>query len=144
MSTSVTLGFGWWIGSFHPQSALAPSAPVNTVAPVISGGISVGQTLTTTDGTWTGNPGPTITYEWLRNGVPISGATGQTYVIQVADVGQTIRSRVTATNASGSANATSSNSVTPIAGVPLLALEAGAGLFLLEGGAGRIKLEANT
>jgi hypothetical protein len=50
----------------------------NSVAPVISGTPTQGQTLTTTDGTWTGSP--TFTYQWKRDGVAISSATASTYV----------------------------------------------------------------
>lgn len=88
------------------------TAPVNTVAPTISGSATVGSTLTTTNGTWTGSPAPTYTYQWLRNGSTIGGATSSTYVTVNADIDTAITCRVTATNASGSANAISSNSIT--------------------------------
>src|SRR4051812_11257448 len=39
------------LGTFD---ASVGSPPVNTVAPVVSGLLTAGQTLTTTDGTWTG------------------------------------------------------------------------------------------
>ena len=45
----------------------APVLPANTVLPVISGSTVVGQTLTTTDGTWTGFPAPGFTYQWQRD-----------------------------------------------------------------------------
>lgn len=83
------------------------SAPVNTIAPVVSGSGVVGQTLTTTNGTWTGNPTPTYAYQWQSNGSPISGATSSTYVLVSADAGTNVRCVVTATNAIG---ATSANS----------------------------------
>lgn len=35
-------------------------------------------------------------YKWLRNGSPISGATSSSYVVQVADIGQTLQSEVMA------------------------------------------------
>lgn len=145
MPTSLTIGFGFWIGSFQPSAALPPSAPVNTLPPSITPGVGTpGTLLATTTGNWSGNPGPSYTFEWLRNGVPIAGATSQTYTLQVADVGQAIKSRVTATNASGSANAQSANTVTPTAGTPFLALEMSSGLYLQEAGGFKLKLEANT
>jgi hypothetical protein len=44
-------------------------APVNTVAPVITGSATVGALLTSTSGTWAGSPAPTYAYQWQR-GVP--------------------------------------------------------------------------
>jgi len=87
-------------------------APVNTTPPVISGTATVGQTLTTTDGTWSNTP-TSFSYQWLRcNGggnscTSIPGATQKTYALAAADSGHTIRARVTATSADGSASAQS-------------------------------------
>ena len=89
------------------------SLPFNVTAPVISGNLFAGSTLTTTNGTWTGFPTPTFTYQWLRNGVVIGGATNTTYVTQLTDVGQQITCRVTGTNSVGSVNAIS-NVITPL------------------------------
>ena len=88
------------------------SLPSNTIAPVISGSPFVGSTLTTTNGTWTGFPAPTFTYQWLRNGAVIGGATSIMYATQLADVGQPITCRVTGTNSVGSVDAIS-NVITP-------------------------------
>jgi len=88
------------------------SLPVNTVAPVVSGTATVGSTLTTTNGTWTGAPTPTFTYQWQRNTSNISGATSSTYVVQLADVGFTLRCVVTGTNSVGSASANSNSTAT--------------------------------
>ena len=90
------------------------SLPVNTVAPVVSGTATVGSTLTTTNGTWLGAPAPTFTYQWQRGVSNISGATSSTYVVQLADVGNTLRCVVTGTNAVGSASA-NSNSTASVA-----------------------------
>ena len=84
----------------------APVLPANTVLPVISGSTVVGQTLTTTDGTWTGFPAPTFTYQWKRGGVAISGATASSYLLVTADLGTVITVTVTATNSAGNASAT--------------------------------------
>jgi hypothetical protein len=37
----------------------------------------------------------TLTYEWLRDGVVISGATGKTYKLVAADKGKSISVQVT-------------------------------------------------
>jgi hypothetical protein len=97
---------------------VAGTAPVNTVAPAISGTATIGSTLTTSDGTWTGTPTPTFAYQWQRVTTNISGATSSTYVVQLADVGNTIRCVVTATNVAGSASANTANT----ASVPLPAV----------------------
>lgn len=86
-------------------------APVNSVLPVVSGAAELGSTLTTTDGTWSG--APTYTYQWKRGGVSIGGATANTYVLVLADLGTTITAEVTATNAGGSTAATSAGTTIP-------------------------------
>ncbi|HEX6020343.1 MAG TPA: hypothetical protein VFZ00_00010 [Solirubrobacter sp.] len=75
--------------------------PQNTAPPAISGT----QTLTCDTGAWTGIPAPGLTIEWLRDGQPI--ATGATYDVTPSDSGHALTCRVTATNAGGSATATS-------------------------------------
>ena len=81
--------------------------PSNTVAPVISGTAVVGQTLSSTTGTWTGAPTPTYAYQWKRNGSNIASATSSTYTLVQADATFAITCAVTATNIAGSAEATS-------------------------------------
>jgi hypothetical protein len=93
-------------------------APQNTGQPVVSGRTVVGRALLTTNGSWSGTQPLAFRYRWLRcdtsgggvNGVTcttISHATRKAYVLRAADVGHRIRSRVTASNAEGSATATS-------------------------------------
>ena len=104
-------------------TALATSAPSAVVAaangalppavltpPVVSGTAQVGQTLTTTAGTWSGSP-TTYAYQWQRcdaTGVctAISGATATTYLLTPGDIGATLEVVVTATNTVGSQSAT--------------------------------------
>jgi hypothetical protein len=100
------------------NAALVPDAPVNTAAPVASGTPAVGQTLSCSPGTWTGHPTPTYTYAWLRDGVPISGATASTYTVQSADEGNGLTCKVTATNKSGSAAAVSNTLIVPVPSPP--------------------------
>jgi len=95
------------IGSTAATSAgtAISNLPVNTVLPVISGGTAAA--ISTTDGTWTGPPTITFTYQWKRNGANIGGATASTYSIVAADIGTTTTVAVTATNAAGAVSATS-------------------------------------
>jgi hypothetical protein len=95
--------------------------PANTVAPALSGTAEVGQTLTCSTGTWTGDPTITYAYQWKRDGVNISGATANTYLLDVLDEGENILCTVTATNGVGS-DSEDSNTVVPTAGSGLLVL----------------------
>jgi hypothetical protein len=103
-----TYGVSAFIASSNSVSAVNTVAPTNSVAPVISGTAVVGQVLTTTDGTWDGIPTPTFAYQWKRGATNI-GTNATTYTLVAADAGNTsnITCVVTATNAGGSANATS-------------------------------------
>lgn len=97
-------------------AAQAQYAPQNTAPPTITGTPQQGQTLTATTGTWNGSP-TSFAYQWWRCNAQgaacaaIPGATAQTYVVQSADVGATLRVNVTATNASGSTTASSNPTV---------------------------------
>lgn len=106
------------------------SGPVNTVEPGISGSAVVGQKLSTTNGTWTGQQPITFAYQWVRCGADggladgsncanISGGTGTTYTLTTNEVGFRIRSRVTASNSSGSTTAASNPTDTVGAGSPV-------------------------
>lgn len=89
-------------------------APANTVAPSVTGTAVVGQTLTTTNGTWTNSP-TSYSYQWYRGATLITGATSSSYTLVQADAGNTsnIKCTVTATNGGGSASA-DSNTVAQI------------------------------
>lgn len=95
------------------RAAHAATIPVNTVAPAVTGTAQVGQTLTTTNGTWAGNAA-TYTRQWKRGAVNV-GAGGLTYVAQAGDLGSKITCLVTATNSTGSASATSNQTANVIA-----------------------------
>ena len=121
------------------------SPPVNTVLPVVSGSLAVGQTLSCTTGTWTGSSPISYSYQWCQAlladdrsiltddndrplGVEIYGATLSTYVLQDADRSEYIFCIVTATNFR-SVSADSD----PVGSVKPLVLRARTGLFSLIG-----------
>jgi hypothetical protein len=81
--------------------------PVNTTLPVLSGTPAVGSTLLCANGLWTGIPAPTFSQQWLRDGLPITGALGSSYVVGEADAGHSVSCQVTATNIKGHRSATS-------------------------------------
>ncbi len=88
------------------------SAPVSSSSPTISGTAKVGEELSAQTGNWTGGV-RSYAYQWQRcdaNGsscTAVDGATGRAYGVGSADAGNTLRVVVTATNVSGSTNATS-------------------------------------
>jgi hypothetical protein len=68
----------------------------NLKRPAITGKPKVGRPVTAGPGSW--NPvGVTTTYRWLVAGRPVAGATHASYTPRAADVGKTLRVRVTAT-----------------------------------------------
>ena len=97
------------LGVAHAATTVAP---VNTTPPTITGTAQVGQTLTAGNGTWTNTP-TSFAYQWLRcnaggnSCVSVSNGTLKTYTLVGADATHTMRVRVTATNADGSASAQS-------------------------------------
>lgn len=92
--------------------APSPAAPKNTAPPAITGTSRVGQTLTSSTGSWSGNP-DSFAYQWQRcdsdgsNCGNITGATTKTYLVRLADLGFRLRVRVTARNEKGAATANS-------------------------------------
>lgn len=102
---------------FTAATAAVGSVPSLTTAATVSGTARVGSTLTTAPGTWTGTPAPSVATTWVRcsaqqsasvDSIPtgcatISGASGTTYVLSAADLGNYIALAETATNSIGSA-----------------------------------------
>lgn len=66
-----------------------------TPVPTVSGPAVFGQRLTAAAGAW--DAGVTLAYEWRRDGEPIAGATGASYVPVVADLGTRLSVAVTGT-----------------------------------------------
>jgi hypothetical protein len=84
-----------------------PAAPVNTVAPTITGTAQVGATLTAVPGTWTGTETPVISYQWNVAGAAVAGATASTFVPAPSAQGSTVTVTVTGTNWAGDVSVTS-------------------------------------
>lgn len=84
--------------------------PVNTVTPVASGTAKVGKTLTTDQGTWTGQLPMNFTYQWQNcdgngnNCTDLTGETATTLILRPRNVGHKVRVVVTVTNELGSVN----------------------------------------
>lgn len=79
----------------------------NAALPSISGAVQTGNVLTGSDGSWTNYIDPAYTYQWLKDGVAISGATSNTYTVVSGDVGHSITYRVRNTSLYAVVDATS-------------------------------------
>ena len=94
-------------------AAAATTAPANTAPPTVSGTMRVGETLTASQGTWSGTTPFTYAYQWQRcdkdgaNCNAITGATSASYTLTASDQDNTLRVRVTASNSAGSSSSTS-------------------------------------
>src|SRR5688500_4754754 len=81
-----------------PAQSGAVPAPPTASKPVISGEAREGRTLIAT-ATWTGDPAPTVQWQWLRcaktHGLctSIPGATSSERTVTAADVGSVLRVR---------------------------------------------------
>ncbi len=100
----------------NPTAVIQPAQsarPVNTALPSISGTPAVGSRLAANRGTWTGEPPIAYAFRWQRcaangdNCGDIAGASDTEYLVSNADLGRSLRVRVTARNDGGSRSAVS-------------------------------------
>lgn len=95
-----------------------PAPPPVQPHPSIGGLPALGQRLTCKAGvSGSGAASATLTYVWLRDTHAIAAATNSTYTVVSADVSHHLQCRVTATNAGGSASATSAFVTVPAGGL---------------------------
>ena len=96
-----------------------PTPPAMSTAPTITGLARTGETLTTSNGTWTGTPS-SYSYQWQRAATSggvysnIASATNSTYVVSDTDAGYFIKSAVIATNGAGSSSAALSSETSAV------------------------------
>jgi hypothetical protein len=101
------LAIGAIFGSFRTGTAAITVKPTNQTYPQINGTPQVGQTLSSTNGTWSGTAPISFTYQWGRcdasgkNCKDISGENNNTYTVAQADVGSTLIVSVTGSNSDG-------------------------------------------
>ncbi|MEI5671669.1 MULTISPECIES: M1 family aminopeptidase [unclassified Nocardioides] len=74
---------------------VAPATIASTPVPRLVGTARFGSTLSVAAGSW--DAGVALAYQWRRNGSPIAGATGTSYRLGVADLGDRITVAVTGT-----------------------------------------------
>jgi sugar lactone lactonase YvrE len=126
------------VGAANEEGAITEVTPATAVVEVassiqataavaISGSAQAGETLSASRGSWLGSPGLSYAYRWERcdaagNGcATIEGASESTYELTEADVGQTIRVAVAASEWEASAAQVSETTV-PVAalGAPVV------------------------
>lgn len=113
----------WVANAVNALGAMSLPAPTNSVAPTISGTVSVGSTLTCSTGTWS-DPTCQFAYQWQTDAatgsyqVVSTGANGNQYTIQSGDAGAHIRCIVTAISINGGTNTATTAAVNP-AGSPV-------------------------
>ncbi len=102
-----------WVAGSRPHVTISDThvAPRLTAvdAPRVTGEARVGAPLTASPGAWSFRV-VDVSYEWLRDGTAIPGASAPTYVPTAADVGARLTVRVTATHPGYVATATSAPS----------------------------------
>ena len=117
-------GFDEEAGSFVLAWNRNPPAPEPVTVPVISGVARDGETLTTSDGSWTGVGPLSYSYAWGRCDRAfaecelVPGATARSYTIRSVDVGFRMWVRVTASNVAGSTPAFSDLTSVVVARAP--------------------------
>ncbi|RZL10805.1 MAG: DUF4347 domain-containing protein, partial [Rubrivivax sp.] len=90
---------------------------VPTGSVTVSGTATQGQTLTAGNSLADADGMGTVSYQWLRNGVAISGATSGTYVLTQTDVGTAISVRGSYTDGYGAAESLTSATTASVANI---------------------------
>jgi len=106
ITKELAMRLGLNIGLTRRAGGGGAAGPTNTVAPAITGTLEIGETLSVSNGTWTGEGAISYTYQWRRDGGNISGATSSAYTLVAADDETTVSCTVTATDDNGSRGAT--------------------------------------
>ena len=97
-----------------PGSAGAAEPPVASSPPTIAGDPVFRERLVAEPGTWLPADGLTYSYQWLRGGAEIKGATTRRYRPGLDDLGKHLRVRVTATDTTGQSGESTSEPTTRV------------------------------
>jgi hypothetical protein len=114
-----TNGRGMPVTFVSGEGSATPSPPSNVLAPAITDLTPTeGELVTVNPGSWSGFPYPTFSYQWFHaddTATPI--ATGSSYTILEADIGEDLIVKVVGTN-DGGADTEYSNTVGPVVEAP--------------------------
>ncbi|NYS62413.1 DUF4347 domain-containing protein [Vreelandella salicampi] len=102
------------------SSATVPVANVNdapTGSVIITGTAEQNVTLTASNDLADIDGMGTISYQWLRDGVEVTGATGENYTLTQSDVDAEISVRASYTDVQGTVEAVTSSATVPVANV---------------------------
>ncbi len=132
VQASSPAGVGLGAGQLFTTATSAQVALVHP-NPSITGTPANGQLLTCHPGLPAGATAQ-LTYAWLRDEIPIAGATGSTYQVKGQDTGHHLQCQVTATDGGGSASAKSAFVTIPVGGAPASAGETAVGTAVFRGG----------
>jgi hypothetical protein len=111
--------------------------------PSITGIPANGRLLTCHPGTPSGTSAQ-LSYAWLRDQIPIAGATGSTYAVKGKDTGHHLQCQVTATDGGGSVTADSAFVTIPVGGVPASAGETAVGKAAFKSGKVSVPIVCST
>ncbi|MGO9320389.1 MAG: hypothetical protein ACLQBY_06270 [Solirubrobacteraceae bacterium] len=114
-------------------TATSSQVPLVHPNPSITGTPASGQTLTCHPGLPAGASAQ-LSYAWLRDLIPIAGATGSSYGVKGQDTGHHLQCQVTATDGGGSVTAKSAFVTIPVGGAPASAGETAVGKAAFKSG----------
>ncbi len=125
VTVTASNGVGSNVSATSAFTNAVTGAPANTSLPSITGTVSAGQTLTASNGGWSGYPAPTFSYLWedcpdsSGNGCSTvqTGSSNQ-YTLHASDEGSKVRVRVTASNGVGSTASATSALTSSVTGAP--------------------------
>jgi len=124
-------------------TATSSQVPLVHPSPSITGTPASGQTLTCHPGLPAGASAQ-LTYAWLRDLIPIAGATGSSYGVKGQDTGHHLQCQVTATDGGGSFTAKSAFVTIPVGGAPASADETAVGAAAFKNGRLSVPIACST
>jgi len=99
LTVRATASLKGYVTGVATATATVKGLPFSATAPPrLSGTARVDSSLSVSAGTYS-VPGTTVTYQWLRDGTAVTGATGPTLRLGPPDAGATVTVRVTASKA---------------------------------------------